>query len=596
MKPLSRLSQNIIVRTLQRTTRLLTPGERKRSIRVAAYTLGGALVDVAGLALAFPVLMAANDRKLVEKEGALRSFKEFLGIETYESYMVVLAVLLLTVFVAKSGITLLANYLQSRFSYDVATSLAKRQFMKYYNRGYTYFKQSNSADIANNVLNMPVFYVGGVLVSLINFLSELTVLLLIVATIAIANFELFAALVIVLLPCGFLIYGTTKNRLYALGQEQLRLGTSTLQRINQAIFGYVDVRLTNKENYFMDAYIREQIALNEIFKKRHVINLIPSRALEAIGVLGILVIFVYTFYAHRGTNSVFEFVTLFAAASSRVLPSLNRCLAAVMGIKSQVFALEVLEEGELPTKLEKMEVHPLAFEHEITFKNLGFSFPGMDRPALSDINLTVKKGEKIGIIGESGSGKTTLMNLLLRFLQEDVGGIYIDGLKLEREDIASWRTKIGYVQQHVFLIDENLRQNVAFGELPEEINEARLLKAIEQASLSDFVKSLPQGLDTPVGEMGARLSGGQRQRIGIARALYFQSSVLVFDEATSALDSETENAITESLQALQNDMTVFVVAHRITTLRNCDRILELKDGKLMNIWTYPELVHEKMLK
>jgi ABC-type multidrug transport system fused ATPase/permease subunit len=172
----------------------------------------------------------------------------------------------------------------------------------------------------------------------------------------------------------------------------------------------------------------------------------------------------------------------------------------------------------------------------------------------------------------------------------------VDGKKLDHDDVASWRAKVGYVQQQVFLIDGTLKENVAFGEKPDEIDEERLRLAIEQASLMDFVLKLPDGWDTQVGEMGARLSGGQRQRIGIARALYFQSSVLIFDEATSSLDTDTENLITESIQALQHDKTVFVIAHRITTLRNCDRIIELKDGGLHASWTYPELVRERMLK
>ena len=596
MKVGTRVKSSLILQTMLRTSKLLTPSENLRAVRIGIYTLFIALIDVAGLALAFPVLMAANDRCLVSEPGMLHDFKEFLGIQSYETYMIYLAALLLLVFVIKNGISLFASYLQSKFAYDVATNLARRQFVKYYNRGYSYFKQTNSAEISNNVLNMPVFFVGGVLVSLINFLTELTVLLLVVMGIALANFTLFVALVFVLMPFGFLIYGMTKNRLSAIGEQQLKLGAITLQRVNQAIFGYVDVRLTNKENYFMNEYIREQITMNESYKMRHVINMIPSRALEAVGILGILVIFIYTFYTNENNDSVFKFVTLFAAASSRVLPSLNRCLAAVMGIKSQLFALDVLEEGSLPTVLEKMDVHPLAFEKTIELKNLSFQFEGSDLVAVNDLTILVKKGEKIGIMGESGSGKTTLMNILLRFLVEKVGGIYIDGVKLGPNDIASWRAKIGYVQQNVFLLDANMRQNVAFGEHEEEIDDERLRIAIEQAHLTEFVESLPFGLETQVGEMGARLSGGQRQRIGIARALYFQSSVLVFDEATSALDTDTENAITESIQALQNDMTVFVVAHRITTLRNCDRILELKDGKLIHIWNYPDLIHAKMLK
>jgi ABC-type multidrug transport system fused ATPase/permease subunit len=632
-----RFNNNLVVLTLRRSARLLTPKESKRAVKMAIYSIISVFIDVAGLTLLIPVMMAANDPSLVtlqpakgefnvqdslsssagvaipdssktahleqhankkaeKKSNLLNRLYVFLGFKTYESYMLFLAVLVLIVFIVKNSITLFVGYLQSRFAYDVATSLARRQYMKYYNRGYSYFKDTNSADIVNNIINIPIFYVGGVLLSLINFLTESAVLLLIIIGIAVVDIKLFGGLLLVLVPSGFAIYGLTKNRLYAIGQEQLRLGATTFARINQAIFGFVDVRLTNKETHFLDAYEKEQISLNESFKIKHTIAMIPSRALEVIAVLGILVIFSYAFFFGEGSNTVFEFVAIFAAAAFRVLPSMNRSLAALMGIKGQMFSMEVLEEGELPTKMEKMDVRPMEYAESIEFRDLSFKFAGSEKPALSKVSFTVKKGEKIGIIGESGSGKTTLMNILLRFLREDEGGIYVDGKKIEYEDIASWRAKVGYVQQQVFLIDDTLKQNVAFGEDPHEVNEERLKMALEQASLKEFVQSLPQGWDTQVGEMGARLSGGQRQRLGIARALYYQSNVLIFDEATSALDTDTENMITESIQALQRDKTVFVIAHRLTTLRNCDRILELKDGKLMHEWTYAGLVQEKMLK
>ncbi|HHG85304.1 MAG TPA: ABC transporter ATP-binding protein, partial [Bacteroidetes bacterium] len=208
--------------------------------------------------------------------------------------------------------------------------------------------------------------------------------------------------------------------------------------------------------------------------------------------------------------------------------------------------------------------------------------------------FVVKKGEKVGIIGESGSGKTTLMNLLLRFLVEQDGGIYVDGKKLLPADHGGWRDLIGYVQQGVFLMDASLKENVAFGEKLEDIDPKRLRNALEQASLLTLVDTMPAGWDTRIGEMGAMLSGGQRQRIGIARALYWNSQILVFDEATSALDMDTEQAITESIEALSQGQTLFVIAHRITTLRHCDRILEMKNGKLVGTYTYEELIRSKM--
>jgi ATP-binding cassette, subfamily B, bacterial PglK len=638
VKLLEIINRNLVILTMRRSIRLLSPKERQRALRISVYSLLSVFVDVAGLSLLIPVMMAANNPNLVlgpfledasiavhpsntpsdpetlatqesgtsaphstaaadgKKPTLLNRLFVAGRFKSYESYMVFLAIALLTVILIKNVITLAVGYLQSRFAYEIATNLARRQYIKFYHRGYRYFKETNSADIVNSIINIPIFYAGGILLSLINFLTEIAVLILIIVGIAIVDIRLFGALIVVLFPSGLAIYGLTKNRLYAIGQKQSLLAGITMARVNQAIFGFVDVKLTNKESQFLYAYEKEQERLNEALKIKHMISMIPSRALEVIAVLGILVIFSFAFFMGQGSGTIFEFVTIFAAAAFRVLPSMNRSLAAIMGIKGHMFSLEVLEEGELPTEMLRMEVRPLKFEETLEFRNVSFAFEDSESRALCNFNLLVRKGEKIGIIGESGAGKTTLMNILLRFFVEDQGGIYVDGKKLDLDDVASWRAAVGYVQQQVFLIDGTLKENVAFGEDPDEIDEDRLRLAIEQASLMDFVLKLPDGWDTQVGEMGARLSGGQRQRIGIARALYFQSSVLIFDEATSSLDIDTENLITESIQALQRDKTVFVIAHRITTLRNCDRIIELKDGGLHASWTYSELVRERTLK
>lgn len=591
-----RIAQTEIIRTMRRTLRLLTPKERQRAYRIAAYSLLSILIDIAGLSLIVPVMIVANNPKVLDEPGIYHDLYGWSGMHTQSQFLMFMAAILLAVFIIKNSITLLAGYAQSKFAYDVGANLARRQYMKYYNLGYRYFKENNSADIVNNILNIPVFFAGGVLVSLINFLVEIMGLILIVILIAVADYRLFLAMMLSLLPAGFLIYSLTKNRLYNIGLKQIKLGVATHTKLYHSIHGLVDVRLTNKENFFLNAYMDEQVRMNDSHKIKHVLNMVPSRALEVIAVMGILVIFTFANLMGDQGESAYKFLVIFAGAAFRLLPSLNRALAAIMGMKGQLSTLDILEQGNLPTTMARVEIHPLDFEQSIEFRNLSFRFDESGNPAVEDLNFTIRKGERIGIIGESGSGKTTLINILLRFLIENSGGIYVDGKKLTEEDIASWRSKVGYVQQHVFLLDASLKENVAFGERHGEIDETRLQMALEQASLMDFVNSLPEKWDTPTGEMGARLSGGQRQRIGIARALYYQSSVLVLDEATSALDNETENSITESLQNLKEDMTVVVVAHRITTLRHCNRIIEMKDGRLIHIWNYPDLVHEKMLK
>lgn len=596
---LQRLKNNIVTGTAARIGKLLSPTEKSRGIRLAFLTILGAAIDVIGLAALVPVMMAATDPTFVTTNTYMAALQTWTGFD-YPGFMIFLAVALLLIFIFKNGVALFINYAQSRFAFSVATSLARRQYIKYYGRGYSYFKDTNSADIINNIINIPAFFASGILISTINFGAEMLVMAFIVFGIAAVDIALFLALIAVLLPSGLIIYNGTKNKLYNLGQERKTLHMQTYARLNQAIFGYVDVKLNNKEQYFLDAYVTRQNRLNNNQKTKYLISLIPTRSLEVIAVLGIVVIFLYTFIAGSSgsgadeSKQLFGFIAVFAAAAFRVLPSMNRLLAALMGIKNHLFAVEVLEEGALPYELDDQDIRPVKFEETIEFRDVTFQYEDTQTPAVSGLSFTVAKGEKIGIIGESGSGKTTLMNLLLRFLAEDSGGLYVDGKRLERDDVPGWRAIVGYVQQKVYLMDASLKENVAFGEDADKIDAARLQSALEQASLSDFVASLPQGIETPVGEMGGKLSGGQQQRMGIARALYWNSKILVFDEATSALDMETEEAITESIERLSDGQTLFVIAHRITTLRNCDRILEMKDGKLVREWQYNDLIDAKL--
>nr|WP_246398951.1 ATP-binding cassette domain-containing protein [Hymenobacter luteus] len=231
----------------------------------------------------------------------------------------------------------------------------------------------------------------------------------------------------------------------------------------------------------------------------------------------------------------------------------------------------------------------IRFQQRVEFDNITFAFPGSDKPVLRNISFTINKGEKIGFIGSSGSGKTTLMNLLLRFYTQQSGEIRVDGVPLRLENTEAWHQLVGYVKQDTFLMQASLRDNITLGE--SDPDPQRLQYALEQASLADFVESLPQGLDTVSGERGARLSGGQRQRIGVARAMYKQTQILVMDEATSALDTQTEKEVTEAINKLSaTDITILIIAHRITTLRQCDRIYELKDGQIVAVHTYEDLI------
>ena len=324
-------------------------------------------------------------------------------------------------------------------------------------------------------------------------------------------------------------------------------------------------------------------------------NLIPIRANELVALTGIVLIFIYAIFLTDNSDQAIVMVSLFAAAAYRLMPSLNRIISSMVYIQKNLVAMDNLNLYSDIEKAKESEPpqQPVTFENSIKINNLSFSFPYSETPTLKNISMEVKKGEKIGIVGSSGSGKTTLMNVLLRFYEEQQGEICIDGKKLGLEHIRGWRNLIGYVKQDIFLMDNSIRDNITFGEW--NADEERVRRAVTQASLDNLIDSLPEGLDTIIGERGSKLSGGQRQRISIARSLYRNAQVLIFDEATSALDNQTEQEVSDAIDSLSDShKTIFIIAHRITTLRNCDRIYELKDGKIDGIYTYKELLEKVM--
>jgi ABC-type multidrug transport system fused ATPase/permease subunit len=372
-----------------------------------------------------------------------------------------------------------------------------------------------------------------------------------------------------------------------------KLQPQSLGSLSQTIGGYIDIKLANKETHYRDVFLKIQRRYHDLNMASHLPNLIPLRANELVALLGVVTIFIYAIFLTENSKEAIMMVSLFAAAAYRLMPSLNRIISSMMYIRKNLTALQnLMVFPELAYELKDNEnVSKIKFDDCIELKNLSFRFPGSEEYMLKGLDMKVKKGEKIGIVGASGSGKTTLMNVLLRFYEEQEGQITVDGVPINAANTRSWRNMMGYVKQDIFLIDGTIRDNITFGD--ENKDDARLMQAIRLASLDTLIKSLPQGVETMIGERGSRLSGGQRQRISIARSLYRNAEILIFDEATSALDNQTEQEVSESIDSLSDaDKTIFIIAHRITTLKNCDRIYELTNGRISGVYQYQELLEK----
>ncbi len=568
-------------------------GHKKRMVLIAFLIMVSAIMDVFGLASILPLIKAATEPGFILQNRYSAFVYNALGFGNEKSFLFFLIMVVLVFFLCKSIFGLMVNYYQTRFTADVASYISRNQFSKYYSLDFYNFSNINSSLIINHVLRNPTSFVEFVLLPLIMLFSEAVIVLLIIGAIAWYNITLFSFILLTVGPATFLIYYAIRHKNQRIGRGIDENYPLALNALSHSIMGYIDIKLANKEEHYRKKFMGFQQKLNHLTMMSYLLNMIPLRANEVVALLGMVVIFIYAIFFSDNHDNVIIYVGAFAAASYRVMPSMNRILNSLLFIKKNQVSIENMNMYNDLYKREK-DINtsvPVSFRENIEFRDISFRFPESRMQILKNISFTVNKGEKVGFVGSSGSGKTTLMNLILRFYTEESGAILIDGKPLKRENTSCWRSMMGYVKQDIFLLDGSIKDNIAFGE--EQVDEERLKKAIRQASLEQFIGTLPMGWDTPVGEKGSRLSGGQRQRIGIARSLYRNAEILIFDEATSALDNETESSVTESIDGLSDaDKTIFIIAHRITTLKNCDRIYELKNGEINGVYSYNELLEK----
>jgi len=574
----------------------LSASQKKSLLWLSVLIFFSAVLDVFGLASILPVISAATKPELIHTNPYLYPIFESMHFQSENNFLLFLIIAILVFFILKSAFGLFVNFIQVKLSSEIAVYLSKHQFSKFFALNYGEFQNLKTADITKDIVANPNSYVQWIILSLITLFSELLIVVLIVGGIAIANIQLFAFIIATVGPATWLISSLIRRKSGEIGEGIDVNYPKALGAVTQALNGYVDIKLADKLDYYRNKYLIYQYRFQWHMMKYYFMNQVPFRTNEIVALLGIVVIFVYALFFSSGNHEIVGLIGLFAAASYRLMPSVNRIINCTNFLNVNQVSITNLDnymEDYRKEQQQKKSDKDISFVKEILFRDITFRFPDSDQHVLNHLSFSIQKGEKIGFVGTSGSGKTTLMNILLRFYIENSGDVLVDGVKLTRDNMSSWRKKIGYVKQDIFMIDGTIKENIAFGE--DEADEVRLMKVIQQASLEKFVKSLPDGVNTLIGEFGSRLSGGQKQRIGIARSLYRDAEILIFDEATSALDNATEQEVTESIDSLsETNKTIFIIAHRITTLKNCDKIFELKNGEIAGMHKYHELVEKAL--
>ena len=588
------LKRNLIIGTAAKIFAALPPSFRRHSFKVLALLLLNSILDVFGLAAMVPLILILLEENAIENSYYLSNLYEMTGLESTDYFLFALCAAVGIVVILKNVLSLFIYRYQALFSFGLMNYFSFHLLRYYYDKGFTFFKNTNSNVVIRNVTGVPLQFSNNVVLPMITFFTESVVLLVIFGVILIVDPTIIVLLAVIIGPAFFYFYRYAKNRVKQLNEDIHELIPKMGKNGFQSIFGYVDAKITNSEDSFFQKHKEILGTMRMLRSSDFVFKMAPTKVIETALICGLLVLVVYGVVWVDDRSHLLQLLSIFGVAAFRATPSINRLMIALISIKGNQYTFDIINlvKDPLPEN-EQEQIVPMPFEKEIRFEDLKFQYDNTDSAVIGGISFKVDKGEKIGIVGKSGSGKSTLINILLRFLKEQEGAIFVDGQPLNDDNVQNWRKRIGYVQQEVYILDTSLEENIAFGSREEEIDKEKLWEVIRKASLEDLVLNLPEKEKTIIGERGTRISGGQKQRIGIARALYGGASVLVLDEATSALDSETEEEITESIRNLADmNLTMFIIAHRITTLRYCDRIIRMDSGFIDGIFQYHELMEE----
>lgn len=547
----------------------------------------GALFESLGVSVILPLIEAITDSDALLENVYIRMTYDALGLETSGQLIIMVIVGVVVVYVIKNVYLVILAYVRAAYSSSTQVSLGKRLMYSYMKHDYQFFLRNQSHTLYRG-LTGDVSGVYALIQATFRLLSELLTVLAI--GILVIHTDPFIAFVVFIVGIFLILVSTiiTKNKIKPLGERYRYYDTRMKATAYEAFDGIKDILVMHRQQYFSDTYIETNAKSCEVSAKQAATAESPTYLFELVCVAGLMLGIAIRVSDMENTAAFVPTLATIAMAAFRIMPSLGRIANYMNNLMFNIpsfnacydkireaDAYKAAEEEEWP----EQDAHTdMRFQDVVELRDITFRYDNTDVDVLKGLDLTFHKGESIGLIGESGAGKSTVSDMVLGLLRPQVGAVMMDGIDI-RNIPNTWCRTIGYVPQTVYIMNESVRKNIAFGVPENEIDDDRVWQALEESQLADFIRTLPQGLDTELGERGVRFSGGQRQRIAIARALYYDPEILVLDEATSALDNKTEEAVMEAIDYLSGKKTMIIVAHRLTTVRNCDYIYEIKDGK-----------------
>lgn len=544
----------------------------------------GSFLELMGVAVFTPFINIIMEADAIRQNRLLNFFYEALGFESVETYLAAIAGLIMFIYVFKNVYLAVEKNVIYKFSYNVQRKLSTRLLASYMKEPYTFHLNKNVAELQRSMQEDTDLFAKAI-IHILELVAEICVCAVMGIYLFIVSQSITLIIVLLLILCLGLFVYISKKFSQDLGKRSQVYKANIYKWMNQAIGGIKEIKVLNREQFFVDSY--DSYFRKYIYGLRisTLIRILPKYAIETVCMTGLLAAVILKLF--MGQKDIVEFIpqlAVFAVASFRLLPSVGRINEHVATVLYAFPSIDLIYHDlkaveEIPEKAQE-ETGEWKFRSLLKVKNISYHYPDSEENVLEGVNFEIERGSSVAFVGQSGAGKTTMVDIILGLLNPQYGKITADGMNIEK-NISVWQREIGYIPQTIYLSDDTIRNNIAFGVAEEDIDEEAVWEAVNKAQLAEFIEGLPEGLDTFVGDRGVRLSGGQRQRIGIARALYHDPEILVLDEATSALDNETETAVMEAIDHLKGVKTMIIIAHRLTTIRNVDKVYEVQNHKVL---------------
>jgi ABC-type multidrug transport system fused ATPase/permease subunit len=581
--------------TIKKILDLLDTSDRRRAWALLGMILVMGVLETLGVASIMPFVAVLANPSLVQNSPYLTPIYDWLGLDSPRNFILLLGFLVLVLAVSTTTFKALTTWSVMRFTTTQNFKLSQKLFEGYLHRPYAWFLRRHSSDLARTIFSEVTQVIGGALMPAMQLLAQGTIVLLLLALLVAVDPILALVLAVVLGGIYGAVFWVSRHYVDRIGADRVEAGRERFRVSSEAFGGIKDVKLLGLEPTLLtrfeepsQRFIRHQLSGQLIIQ-------LPHYALQIMTVTGVLLIVQYQTLKSGGVGHALPLIALYALAGYRLLPAVQRVYSSISSLRFAKAALDVLHRDLVETSIPAERRNQcsndiIRVNHQLALRNVSYSYPGATTRALADLTITIPARSTIGIVGRTGAGKTTAVDVILGLLDPDKGELIVDCETITAANKRSWQKSLGYVPQHIFLIDDSVAANIAFGVPRAEIDLDAVEQAARLANLHAFVNDeLDEGYQTRIGERGVRLSGGQRQRVGIARALYHDPDLLVMDEATSALDNITERAVIEAVNNLASRKTIVIIAHRLTTVRRCDLIFLLDHGRLIAQGTYNEL-------